>query len=121
DGRDYLISYTRKEHEGKTYYLVLKINIEYVVHEVFPDALQPLDGKYLYCVRDERNRVVFGAPVGAPGKFLYESSFPTTLYNWHLQVAPVPAGMLAAEERMRRRSEYLLITLTLGIILAGTV
>jgi two-component system phosphate regulon sensor histidine kinase PhoR len=65
--------------------------------------------------------VVYGAPVGAPGKFLYEDSFPTTLYNWHLQVAPAPAGMLATEERARRRSEYLLITLTLGIVLAGTV
>jgi len=121
DGRDYLISFIRKEHAGETYYLVLKISIEYLVKEVFPDALQALDGNYLYCVRDERGRVVFGAPVGDPGKFLYESAFPTTLYSWHLEVAPAPAGMLATEERARRRSEYLLITLTLGIILAGTV
>jgi two-component system phosphate regulon sensor histidine kinase PhoR len=121
NGRDYLISFIRKDHEGKTYYLVLKISIEYLVNEVFPDKLQPLEGKYLYCVRDERGRVVFGAPLYESGKFLYEASFPTTLYEWHLQVAPAPAGLLVTEERARRRSEYTLITLTLGIILAGTV
>ena len=122
DGRDYLISYVRKDHEGKTYYLVLKISIEYLLKEVFPDAVDPLIGNhYLYCVRDAHGRVVFGAPLDWPGKYLYEEPFPTTLYMWNLQVAPAPAGLLLTEERARRRSEYLLITLTLGIILAGTL
>jgi two-component system phosphate regulon sensor histidine kinase PhoR len=122
DGRDYLISFIRKEREGRTYYVVLKISIEYLLKEVFHDAVEPLSANsYLYCVRDDHGRVVFGAPLDRPGKFLFEKAFPTTLYLWRLQVAPAPAGMLATEERARRRSEYLLITLTLGIILAGTV
>ena len=121
DGRDYLISFIKRERGGRTFYVILKISLEYLLKELFPDALEPLSGKVLYCVRDDHGRVVFGAPVGQPGKFLYERAFPTTLYLWRLQLAPLPAKSLIAEERTRRRSEYLLITLTLGIILAGTV
>jgi two-component system phosphate regulon sensor histidine kinase PhoR len=121
DGRDYLISFIKRERNDRTFYVVLKISLEYLLKELFPDALLPLEGKYLYCVRDDHGRVVFGSPVGQPGQFLFEKAFPTTLYLWRLQLAPSPAAMLNSEERARRRSEYLLITLTLGIILAGTV
>ncbi len=121
DGRDYLMSFIKREHAERTYYVVLKISLEYLLKELFPDVLGPLAGKSLYCVRDDHGQVVFGAPVGQPGKFLYEEAFPTTLYLWRLQVTPAPAASINTEERVRRRSEYLLITLTLGIILAGTV
>ena len=69
--------------------LILKISLEYLLKELFPDALEPLSGKVLFCVRDDHGRVVFGAPVGQPGKFLYERAFPTTLYLWRLQLAPL--------------------------------
>jgi two-component system phosphate regulon sensor histidine kinase PhoR len=120
-GRDYLLSFIKRVHGEHIYYVVLKISLEYLLKELFPDVLGPLSGKYLYCVRDDHGRVMFGAPVGQPGKFLYEQAFPTTLYLWRLQLAPAPAATLNTEERARRRSEYLLISLTLGIILAGTV
>jgi two-component system phosphate regulon sensor histidine kinase PhoR len=58
-------------------------------------------------------------PVGWPGKFLFEKPFPTTLYQWRLQMAPPGAARLATEEHVRRRSEFLLITMMLGTILAG--
>jgi two-component system, OmpR family, phosphate regulon sensor histidine kinase PhoR len=121
EGRDYLISFIKRERGDRSYYVVLKISLEYLVKELLPDVLTPLDGKVLYCVRDDHGRVVFGSPVGQPGKFLYEKAFPTTVYLWRLQLAPLPAAQIAKEEKARRRSEYLLITLTLGIILAGTV
>src|SRR5262249_47593385 len=54
-----------------------------------------------------------------PGKYLFEKAFPTTLYLWRLQTAPIRAVALAAEERARRRSEFLLITFTLGILVIG--
>jgi two-component system phosphate regulon sensor histidine kinase PhoR len=122
DGRDYLISYIKRQRAGRTFYVVLKISSDYLLKELFPDVLAPLDGKYLYAVRDGQGRVVYGAPVGGqPEKFLYEKNFPTTLYMWRLQMAPTPAVSLTAGERARRRSEYLLITLMLGITLAGVV
>jgi two-component system, OmpR family, phosphate regulon sensor histidine kinase PhoR len=121
DGRDYLISFIKKERDGRAFYVALKISLEYLLKELFPTTLEPLQGKALYCVRDDHGRVVFGAPVGQPGKFLYERAFPTTLFMWRLQLAPLPAASLNTAEKTRRRSEYLLITLTLGIILAGTL
>jgi two-component system, OmpR family, phosphate regulon sensor histidine kinase PhoR len=119
EGRDYLISYIKREHKGRYYFVVLKISLEYVVKNLMPDVLEPLGGKVLVCVRDKHGRVIYGAPVGHPGAFLYEAYFPTTLYNWQLQMAPQNAEGLGIEERARRRSEWLLITLMLGIILAG--
>jgi two-component system phosphate regulon sensor histidine kinase PhoR len=120
-GREYLLSYIKRERNGRAYYVVLKISLEWLRANLFPDVLEPLRGKYLYCVRDSHDRVIFGDPVGAPGKFLFEKGFPTTLYEWRLQLAPEPAAMIARQDLARRRSEYLLISLTLGIILAGTV
>jgi two-component system phosphate regulon sensor histidine kinase PhoR len=119
DGRDYLISYIKREHKGHVYYVLLKISLEYVVKNLFPDVLEPLNGKVMVCVRDHHGRVVYGTPVGQPGAFLYEQAFPTTLYNWALQMAPQNAEGLGLEEQRRRKSEKALIALMLSIILAG--
>jgi two-component system, OmpR family, phosphate regulon sensor histidine kinase PhoR len=119
DGRDYLISYIKRVEQGRTYYVALKISLEYLVKKFFPDELEHLEGNVLFCVRDDHRRVVYGAPVGQPGKFLFEKPFPTTLYLWRLQMAPLGAVTLTTEERARRRSEFLLITFTLGIIVLG--
>jgi two-component system phosphate regulon sensor histidine kinase PhoR len=117
DGRDYLISYIKREQAGRVYFVALKISLEYLVKHVFPDELQQLRGKVLFCVRDDRGRLVYGMPIGQPGKFLFERAFPTTLYLWRLQMAPFHATTLEAEERTRRRTEFLLITFTLAILI----
>jgi two-component system phosphate regulon sensor histidine kinase PhoR len=119
EGRDYLISYIKKQHRDRTYYVVLKISLEYLVKEFFPDALSRLFGKVLFCIRDDYGRVVYGSPVGQPGKLLYEKAFPTTLYLWRLQMAPPSAAALLQEERAHQRTEFLLISLMLGTVLAG--
>jgi two-component system phosphate regulon sensor histidine kinase PhoR len=121
DGRYVLISYIKRSRGDRTFYIVLKISNDYILSKLFLDVFDNLSGKALYCVYDDHDRVVFGAPVGKPGKYLYEKSFPTTLYRWRLQMAPTPADSLNAGDRARRRSEYLLITLTLGLLLASTV
>lgn len=119
DGRDYLISFIKKSYEDRVYYVVLKVSLEYVKNRLFSVALNPLLGKVLFCVRDERDRIQYGESVGQPGRFLYEEHFPTTLYLWRLQMAPPGAARMVSEEHMRRRSEFLLITIMLGTILAG--
>ncbi len=119
EGRDYLISYIKRVQNGSSYYVALKISLEYLVKKFLPDELEHLEGKVLFCIRDDHGRVIYGAPVGQAGKFLFEKAFPTTLYLWRLQMAPLQAITLATEERARRRSEFLLITFTLGIIIFG--
>jgi two-component system, OmpR family, phosphate regulon sensor histidine kinase PhoR len=119
DGRDYLISYIRREQAGQSYFVALKISLEHLVKHDFPEMLQQLRGKVLFCIRDDHGHVVYGLPLGQPGKYLFERAFPTTLYLWRLQMAPIRAVTLTAEERARRRSEFLLITFTLGIVVVG--
>jgi two-component system phosphate regulon sensor histidine kinase PhoR len=119
NGRDYLISYIKKSHHDRTFYVVLKVSLEYVQRNLFPDVFDELAGKVLFCVRDGQGRIVYGEPVGQPGNYVYEKHFPTTLYLWRLQMAPPDAARLANEGAARRRSEFLLITMMLGTILAG--
>ncbi len=118
-GRDYLISYIKMSHNDRDYYVVLKVSLEYVKNNLFADYLNPLLGKVLFCVRDEEGHIEYGGPIGLPGRFLYEERFPTTLYLWKLQMAPSEAARLTSGEHARRRSEFLLITMMLGTILAG--
>jgi two-component system, OmpR family, phosphate regulon sensor histidine kinase PhoR len=119
DGSDYLLSFIKKSQNDRSYYIVLEISIEYVKNNLFPEVLNPLLNKVAFAVRDERDRIVYGGDVGRPGRFLYDKTFPTTLYLWRLQMAPPDAARLATEERVRRRSEFLLITMMLATILAG--
>jgi two-component system, OmpR family, phosphate regulon sensor histidine kinase PhoR len=119
DGKDYLLSYIKEQHNDRIYYVVLKVSLEYVQNHLFADALNRLLGKVAFCVRDERDHIKYGEAVGISGRFLYEERFPTTLYLWRLQMAPPDAARLASEERVRRRSEFLLITMMLATILAG--
>ena len=119
DGKDYLLSYIKKSHNDRNYYVVLRVSLDYVLNNMFPEVLNQFLGKVAFCVRDERDRIRYGAAVGISGRFLYEESFPTTLYLWRLQMAPPDAARLASEERVRRRSEFLLITMMLATILAG--
>jgi two-component system phosphate regulon sensor histidine kinase PhoR len=118
-GHDYLLSFIKKVHNDHDYYVVLEVSLDYVQNHLFPDVLNPLLGKVAFCVRDERDRVRYGLDVGRPGRFLYEEKFPTTLYLWRLQMAPPDAARLVSEEGVRRRSEFLLITMMLATILAG--
>jgi two-component system phosphate regulon sensor histidine kinase PhoR len=117
--KDYLLSFIKKSHNDRTYYVVLKVSLEYVQNHLFADALNRLLGKVAFCVRDERDHIKYGEAVGVSGRFLYEERFPTTLYLWRLQMAPPDAARLASEERVRRRSEFLLITMMLATIVAG--
>ena len=121
DGHDYLISFIKRENGDRTFYIVLKISLEYVVKVFFPDAFSRLQDKVLFCVRDGDGAVIYGAPIEdrAPNRLLFEGHFPTTLYRWRLQMAPTHAAGMELEERQRRRSDFLLTTLMLAMLLAG--
>ncbi len=121
DGHDYLISFIKRQHGEHTYYIVLKISLEYVLKVFFPDVFERLTGQVRYCVRDGDGVVIYGEPIReqGPGRLLFEGRFPTTLYRWRLQMAPTRAASLVNEERQRRRSDVLLTTLMLLMLLSG--
>ncbi len=115
DGRDYLISYIKRVENGRTYYVVLKISLDYVINVLFREQLGSFNLQL--CIRDSSGKVVYGEPVVQPGKFLFEREFPTTLYRWHLEMAPERTAMLANAERARHHSEILFIVAGLGVVL----
>ena len=87
DGHDYLISYMKREQAAtpsrpaRVYYVALKISLDYLVKEFFPAAGGPfegLQGRVLYAVVDDNDRVVFGDRVGAPGQLRYRRATPPT-------------------------------------------
>lgn len=122
DGEDYLISYIRRyeaEHD-RTYYIILKINLDYLKRTYFPELLNPIRGQVLLSVVDENDSVLYGEAITGVGKFLYEARFPTTLYLWRLQIAPLESWRLRAGAHRRQVSDTLLIGMMLGVIIIGS-
>ena len=52
---------------------------------------------------DEEGRIIFGPPLRG-GEFTVGVPFPTTLYNWRLQVSPARADELRPACRTRTSS-----------------
>lgn len=124
DGRDYLISYIKREQtrgdgSSRVYYIALSINLDYLQEKFFPEAFANLRGRELFGVINEQNAIVFGERVSAPSQLLYEAYFPTTLYLWRLQMAPPEAARIAAKARARRFSETGLVALMMATIVVG--
>jgi two-component system phosphate regulon sensor histidine kinase PhoR len=120
-GSSYLISYEARQHEGRRYYLVLHHDTHYLVREEFPRLFVNEEGKRLYNIVDDDNRRVYGPSLARAGDYVVGRRFPTTLYQWRLQVAPKAAPELEARSRSRRTSEVGLIGLSFAIIVAGVV
>ncbi len=89
DGRDYLISYIKRVENGRTYYVVLKISLDYVINVLFREQL----GSFNLCSASSRligkGRVRRAG--GANWANSFEREFPTTLYRWHPEMAR-PSG-----------------------------
>ena len=67
---------------------------------------------------DEEGRIIFGPPLRS-GEFTVGVRFPTTLYNWRLQVSPTASEELASRVQNRRLLELVMVTLSCVVIVAG--
>ena len=122
DGVDYLLSYIKRydAERDRTYYIVLKINLEYLTQTYLPDLLSPIAGRVQLAVIGSTGEVLYGTPVTGAGKLLYETQFRSTLYLWRLQVAPLESARLRAGAHSKEVSDTILIGLMLGVILVGS-
>ena len=93
DRQSLLISYWQRPHLGRQYLIVAWHDVPRVVHDMLPRLYRDIDrGNSRMNVIDEEGRIVFGPPIKGGG-FTVGRPFPTTLYNWRLQV-----GLTSAEE-----------------------
>jgi len=120
-GNNYLLSYETRVVEGRRYYVIAHHDTGYLVREVLPQLFVNEEGRQFYNVVDEDNRRIFGPSLARAGDYLVGRRFPTTLYQWRLQVAPEQAPLLEQRGRSRRVNEVGLIVLSFFIILAGLV
>lgn len=115
DDRQYLLSYWQRESGGRRHMVVAWHDVDRLVNEVMPQLFrEPGKGSARMNVMDERGRIVFGPPLKV-GEPTVGRPFPTTLYNWQVQVR------LASDEEVRRQVERRrLIELSL-VLVAGLV
>ena len=63
---------------------------------------------------------IFGKAICGPADFVVSRRFPTTLYKGRLSVAPQSAPELEERARRRRFLDGVLVTLSLGVLVAGS-
>ena len=122
EGTDYLLSYIKRldPDSGRVFYIILKVNLDYLVGTFFPELFQPIAGRVLVSVLGSRGEVVYGQAISAAGMYVYDKRFDTTIYQWRLLMAPLDSARLRAGAQKRVLSDMLLIGLMLGVMLLGT-
>ena len=109
DDVEYLVSYWQRELGGRRYMVVVWHDVDRIVHETMPQLYRdPGRGNARMNVVDEKGRIVFGPPIKV-GDFGVSRPFPTTLYNWRLQLALASADELGQKVERKRLFELAMV------------
>jgi two-component system phosphate regulon sensor histidine kinase PhoR len=115
DEKQYLLSYWQRRFEGRRYLVVAWHDVDRLVREVMPLLFRDPDrGDARMNVVDEKGRIVYGPPLKV-GRVTVGLPFPTTLYNWRLQVA-LSSGEEIGKQAERQRTIELAMVIVAGIV-----
>ncbi len=119
DHQSVLISYWQRVHLGRRYLIVAWHDVPRLVHDVLPRLYRDIDrGNSRMNVIDEEGRIVFGPPIKGGG-FTVGRPFPTTLYNWRLQVGLTSAEELGQKVERQRLLEISMVAFAAIVAIAG--
>lgn len=119
DGQSFLISYWQRSYLGRRYVVVAWHDVPRLVHDVMPRLYREVDrGTSRMNVVDEDGRIVFGPPIKG-GEFTVGRPFPTTLYNWRLQLGLTSAEELGQKVERQRRIEIVMVGIAALVAIAG--
>lgn len=131
--QSYLLSYWQRIHEGRRYVVVAWHDIGRIVRETLPmlyaeptiaGAHDPPRSTSSAASRvnviDEEGRIIYGPPLRS-GEFTVGVRFPTTLYNWRVQVSPLASEELASRVENRRMLEITMVSLSCIVIVVGAI
>ena len=128
--QSYLLSYWQRVHEGKRYIVVAWHDIGRIVRETLPmlyaEPTTPgatrssSSAASRNNVVDEEGRIIYGPPLRT-GEFTVAVRFPTTLYNWRVQVSPLASEELASRVENRRLLEITMVSLSCIVIIVGAI
>jgi two-component system phosphate regulon sensor histidine kinase PhoR len=119
-GQSYLVSYWQRIRDGRNYLVVAWHDVGRIVRDELPRLYAEAAPGSRVNVVDEEGRIIFGPPLRT-GEFTVGVKFPTTLYNWRLQVAPIASEELASRVENRRLLEHAMVLLSSVVIVAGVV
>ena len=106
---------------GQRYLVVAWHDVPRLVHDVMPRLYRDIGrGNSRMNVVDEEGRIVFGPPIKG-GEFTVGRPFPTTLYNWRLQMALASAEQLGPSVERQRVMEVGIVGLAALVAIAGVV
>ncbi len=109
DDDEFLVSYWQRSFEGRRYMIVVRHDVDRIVHETMRQLYRDPDkGNARMNVVDEKGRIVYGSPIKV-GDFGVSRPFPTTLYNWRLQLVLTSADQLGQEVERRRLFELAMV------------
>lgn len=117
-GQSYLISYAQRASAGRAYLVIAWHDVPRVVHEMLPRLFPDAPATARVNVIDEDGKIVFG-PSLRGGEFTVGRPFPTTLYNWRLQVSLLSAEELGARVERRRVLEMVMVGLSCLVVVLG--
>ncbi len=129
--QSYLVSYWQRLHAGRRYLVVAWHDIGRIVRETLPTlasdapsaAHEPMPVAHAASrvnVIDEEGRIIFGPPLRT-GEFTVGVRFPTTLYNWRVQVSPQASEEIASRVENRRLLEMTMVSLSAIVIVIGAI
>ena len=131
--QSYLLSYWQRVHAGRRYLIVAWHDIGRLVRETLPTlASDPPSAAHepkpvshppaasRVNVIDEEGRIIYGPPLRT-GEFTVGVRFPTTLYNWRVQVSPQASEEIAARVQNRRLLEVTMVSLSAIVIIIGAL
>lgn len=131
--QSYLVSYWQRMHEGHRYFVMAWHDIGRIVRETLPmlsaepttpgahdPPRSPSSAASRVNVVDEEGRIIYGPPLRS-GEFTVGVRFPTTLYNWRVQVSPLASEELASRVQNRRLLEITMVSLSCIVIVVGAI
>ena len=119
DGQSVLLSYWQRASGGRRHLVVAWHDVPRLVHDVMPRIYRDIDrGQSRMNVVDEESRIVFGPPIKG-GEFTVGRPFPTTLYNWRLQMALASAEQLGPKVERQRVLEIAIVGFAALVAIAG--
>lgn len=115
DDAQYLLSYWQRIKGNRRYLMVAWHDVDRITKDLMPQLYRDPDrGNARMNVIDERGRIVFGPPIKV-GEFTVGKRFPTTLYNWQLQLA-IPSAEEVTQKAVRKRLLELSLVIVAGVV-----
>jgi two-component system phosphate regulon sensor histidine kinase PhoR len=119
DKQSFLISYWQRVLDGRRRLVVAWHDVPRIVHDAMPRLYREVDrGASRMNVIDEDGRIVFGPPI-KEGEFTVGRPFPTTLYNWRVQLALVTADELGHKVERQRTVEIGMVAFASLVAILG--